>query len=96
MATLRDIHYTVVFYESPHRIMRTLTELLASLGERKIAVCREMTKMFEEIFRGNLSEAIAHFGSKQARGEFTIVLGSPGKTANDSEDSDIIDATHEI
>lgn len=76
LAELKEIPYTVVFYEAPHRLLKTLEELHAVLGaERKIAICREMTKVFEEIFRGTLAEAKVHFELKKPRGEFTIVIG---------------------
>ena len=74
--SLKENPHTVVFYEAPHRIIRALEEMFAILGDRKIAVCRELTKIFEEIFRGSLTEAIAYFKSKKPRGEFTIVLGA--------------------
>lgn len=72
--SLKENPYTIVFYEAPHRIIRTLEEILAILGDRQIAVCRELTKVFEEIFRGGITEALTHFKSKKPRGEFTIVL----------------------
>jgi len=75
IASMKDMPYTIVFYESPHRIQRTLKEIYEQNGERPVAVCREMTKMFEEIFRGPLSEAIKHFDKGTPRGEFTVVLG---------------------
>ena len=65
---------TIILYESPHRILKLLSELLISLGERKIVVARELTKMFEEIFRGSTSEAINHFSSKSIKGEFVLVI----------------------
>lgn len=77
IAALKEIPYTIVFYEAPHRIQRTLREIEEVFGDREIAVCREMTKMFEEVFRGRLSEAISRFIEKKPRGEFTIVLGAP-------------------
>lgn len=69
---------TTVFFESPHRIRATLEAMGEALGDRRIAVCRELTKTFEEIFRGTPSEALAHF--LEPRGEFTIVVdgASPG------------------
>lgn len=73
--SLNDCAYTIVLYEAPHRLIRTLSELRDALGERQVAVCREMTKIFEEVFRGILGEAIKHFEVKKPRGEFTIVLG---------------------
>jgi 16S rRNA (cytidine1402-2'-O)-methyltransferase len=67
---------TIVALESPHRLLASLSDLLAVLGDRRIAVCRELTKLHEEVFRSRISEAIAHF--REPRGEFTLVLaGAP-------------------
>lgn len=63
---------TIVAFEAPHRLGSTLKDALEFLGERQLAVCRELTKIHEEIFRGTLSQAIAHF--TQPRGEFTLVI----------------------
>lgn len=65
---------TVILYESPYRLVRTLSHLLEELGERKSAVCRELTKMHEEVFRGTLAEAIEHFSAGEVKGEIAIVL----------------------
>lgn len=72
LASLREEPRTLVLLESPHRLRETLADLHAALGERRIAVCRELTKMFEEIFRGTVGEALAHF--QEPRGEFTLVV----------------------
>jgi 16S rRNA (cytidine1402-2'-O)-methyltransferase len=67
---------TLVVYESPHRVLPTLRDVLAALGERQVAVCRELTKLYEEIWRGSVSAAIEHFA--EPRGEFTLVIeGGP-------------------
>jgi 16S rRNA (cytidine1402-2'-O)-methyltransferase len=67
---------TLVVYESPHRVRQTLADVLAALGDRRIAVCRELTKVYEEIWRGTVAEAIARF--EAPRGEFTLVIeGGP-------------------
>jgi 16S rRNA (cytidine1402-2'-O)-methyltransferase len=63
---------TLVLFESPHRITESLKDILEMWGDRQIAVCRELTKIHEEIYRGSLSQAIAHFTSP--RGEFTLVI----------------------
>jgi 16S rRNA (cytidine1402-2'-O)-methyltransferase len=63
---------TLVMYESPHRVLDSLIDIYSVLGDRRIAVCRELTKMHEEIFRGNAKEAIDHFDNP--RGEFTLVI----------------------
>ena len=63
---------TLVAFETPHRLAAALADILDTLGNRRIAVCRELTKMHEEVFRGSISGAIAHF--TQPRGEFTLVI----------------------
>jgi len=69
-----DLHYTLIFLESPHRIVESLEDLLSILGDRKICVAREMTKLFEEYWRGTVSGAVEYFKSQPARGEFTLVV----------------------
>jgi 16S rRNA (cytidine1402-2'-O)-methyltransferase len=66
--------YTLVFLESPYRIVESLEDILLILGDRKICVAREMTKMFEEYWRGNVSSAAQHFKAQPPRGEFTLVV----------------------
>ena len=68
---------TLVVYESPHRVRATLSDVLAALGDRQIAVCRELTKLYEEIWRGAVSDAIEHFAAP--RGEFTLVIEGTSK-----------------
>lgn len=86
IASLKNFPYTIVFYEAPHRILRTLNELHATLNcNLKVAIGREMTKVFEEVFRGNLSEAIAHFETKKPRGEFTVVIARSPDVRLDDE-----------
>ena len=63
---------TIVGFESPHRLLPTLEDLKEALGDRRIAIGRELTKIHEEVFRGRISEAIEHF--KEPRGEFTLVI----------------------
>ena len=76
-----NLPYTLIFLESPHRIVESLGDLLASLGDRRVCVAREMTKMFEEYWRGTMSGAVEHFKSQPARGEFTLVVeGKPKET----------------
>jgi 16S rRNA (cytidine1402-2'-O)-methyltransferase len=66
---------TLVAYEAPHRVVESLQDVLSVLGERPIAVARELTKLYEEIFRNTVSAAIAHFITHDPRGEFTLVIG---------------------
>lgn len=70
---------TTVLYEAPHRLQRTLTDLVEACGgERRVAICRELTKLHEEVWRGTLAAATAHFSEHDPIGEFVIVLaGAP-------------------
>ncbi len=67
---------TIICFESPYRIVDSLEAMLEKLGERNVAVCRELTKLHEEVFHGTLSEAVKHF--QKPRGEFTIVIQGTG------------------
>jgi 16S rRNA (cytidine1402-2'-O)-methyltransferase len=75
--------YTLIFFESPYRIVESLEDILSILGDRKICVAREMTKMFEEYWRGTVSGALDYFKSQPARGEFTLVI--EGQTKEESD-----------
>ncbi len=66
--------------ETPHRLLDALQDLFEVLGDRQIAVARELTKLHEEILRGTLSQALAHFQAEAPRGEFTLVIA--GKHVN--------------
>jgi 16S rRNA (cytidine1402-2'-O)-methyltransferase len=65
---------TVILYESPHRLLKTLRAMREVLGEVSVSCARELTKKFEEVFRGPLSSAIHHFEQRAPRGEFVLVL----------------------
>jgi 16S rRNA (cytidine1402-2'-O)-methyltransferase len=69
-----NLPYTLIFLESPHRIVDSLEDILSALGDRRICVAREMTKMYEEYWRGQVSGALEYFKSKDPRGEFTLVI----------------------
>ena len=72
--TLAGEPRTLVFYESPHRLQASLADMRAAWGDRRIAVVREATKIFEEVVRGTIGEAVEHFELNPPRGEFTIVV----------------------
>lgn len=65
---------TMILYESPHRVAKTLADILDILGDRKIVIVRELTKMFEEIVRSNVSGALEHFIKRPPRGEFILLI----------------------
>lgn len=75
IAALKSEPRTAVFYESPHRILKTLTELETVLGpDRPVAIARELTKRYEEFWRGSLADAIAHYTATTPKGEFTLLI----------------------
>ena len=72
---LQEERRTMIFYESPYRLVKALTQFVAFFGEdRKASVCREISKVHEESVRGTLSEVIAHFTEKEPKGEIVIVV----------------------
>jgi len=75
---------TIIFYETPHRLKKALKDMLDVWGERKIVIARELTKMYEEIIRGNLSQVITEINTKEIKGEITLVVqGGIKKKEND-------------
>jgi 16S rRNA (cytidine1402-2'-O)-methyltransferase len=86
---------TTVVYEAPHRIERTVVDLAAVCGsERGVAIARELTKIYESVWRGSLEAAVAHISSKEPRGEYVIVLeGAPPR--GEVSDEEIRLALHE-
>ena len=74
--SLKEEKRTMIFYESPFRVLKTLTQFADVFGpERPVSVCREISKVHEESVRGTLAEVIEHFKQTEPRGEFVIVLG---------------------
>ena len=82
LKALRDLDMTVVLYESPHRLLRTLEAIGQVFGAAEVVVARELTKQFEEIVAANAAELLLHFKERGVRGEFTLVIprGCPGGT----------------
>ena len=81
LESIRNETRTVVLYEAPHRIVKTLTELAKIMGEeRAIVLARELTKIHEEFWRGNIGDAIALYRKRQPKGEYTIVLQGIAET----------------
>jgi 16S rRNA (cytidine1402-2'-O)-methyltransferase len=82
---------TIVLYEAPHRLLTTLQDLHRDIeGDRRLVTARELTKQFEEVWRGTLAEAIAHYTTHAPKGEFTVVIaGKPPETAADLTEADI-------
>lgn len=73
-SSLGLIKSTIIFFEAPHKILRTLEELKEVFGDIDIVICRELTKIYEEIQRSKISTSIAHFSETKPKGEFVILL----------------------
>jgi 16S rRNA (cytidine1402-2'-O)-methyltransferase len=71
---VKERQETLIFYEAPHRLIDTLEFLKLNLGNRRIAICRELTKLYEEILRLSLEEAIEHYKNVSPRGEYVLVI----------------------
>ena len=81
---------TMVFYEAPHKLERTLQDMLECWGDRPIALCREITKLHEECFRTTLSAAVEHYREHPPRGEFVLVIGGCTEEAPPVESADLL------
>ena len=79
--SLREEIRTMVFYEAPHKLKTTLADLLAALGDRPIALVREITKIHEEVVRTTLAEAVDKYTDREPRGEFVIIVGGAAPRA---------------
>lgn len=75
----KDLDRTLILYESPHRLMAALTDLLEILGDREIVVARELTKAFEEVLRGKISQVLKELGEGRIRGEITLVVAGESR-----------------
>ena len=71
---IKDLRQTLIFYEAPHKLQNTLNDLYEYLGDRKIALCREMTKIHEEVLRGTISDMIDYYKERQPKGEYVLIV----------------------
>ena len=89
LQALAPFEVTLLFYESPHRVAETLEDMLATLGDRRMTVCRELTKLHEEIWRTTVGKALERYRKEAPRGEFTLALeGLPSDPSAQEEDSE--------
>lgn len=88
---LRNEARTMIFYESPHRMVKLLEQLLEVFGaERLVSACREISKVHEESVRGTVAEVLAHFREEEPRGEFVIIVaGNSGEPCNPKDSEDV-------
>ena len=76
LESYRETQATLIFYEAPHRIVDSLADILATLGDRDVCVARELTKLYEEVLRGKASEVLAQLQARESiRGEFVVLIG---------------------
>ncbi len=87
LSSLAREQRTIVTFEAPHRLTAALKDMLETLGDRQVAVCREMTKLHEETYRGTVSGALAHF--TKPRGEFTLVIEGASAAAMTVSNADV-------
>lgn len=81
---LKPLPQTLIFYEAPHKLKNTLNDLLEILGDRRISLCRELTKIHEEVIRGTISEMIDYYKEQEPRGEYVLVVeGAEEKKESD-------------
>ncbi|HCW79585.1 MAG TPA: 16S rRNA (cytidine(1402)-2'-O)-methyltransferase [Ruminococcaceae bacterium] len=85
LAELKNEHRTMVFYEAPHKLADTLVDLLSALGDRRISIVRELTKIHEEVIRTTLSEAAKRYEGGSAKGEFVLVVEGAPRTPPEPE-----------
>ena len=84
--SLKSEFRTIILYESPHRIIKTLIDIQTYLGSRNVVVARELTKKFEEIVRGSVQSVLAELSKKQPRGEYVVIVEGASKVSTlDSE-----------
>ena len=79
---LQKLDNTIILFESPFRLEKTLNQLLEHLGNRSVVVGRELTKLYEEVIRGNLNDVIMHFSKSKIKGEIVIMIGKDDDRIN--------------
>jgi 16S rRNA (cytidine1402-2'-O)-methyltransferase len=79
---LEEVKATLIFYESPHRLAGSLRDILEVLGDREMVLTRELTKIYEEVLRGKVSEVQNQIGDKKLKGEITLVLSGKARKFN--------------
>jgi 16S rRNA (cytidine1402-2'-O)-methyltransferase len=84
LRSLRSVEGTIILYEAPHRLRKTLAALIEAWGDRPAVIVRELTKKHEEAVRGTLRECLGHFTEQEPLGEFCLLVSSPGETKEEA------------
>lgn len=96
LASVAGERHTLVAFEAPHRLRASLADLKDVLGDRRIALARELTKMYEEVWRGGLSQALDHFEENPPRGEFTLVIEGAKEERVTWDEGQVMEALAEL
>ena len=91
LTALAEVAATMVFYESPGRLSAALQDMAICLGDRPVAICRELTKVFEEITRGTVTDMIRQFSGRTVKGEVTLIVGGGPKLKKKISDEEILE-----
>lgn len=82
---LEEVRETLIFYESPHRLSETMNDIFETLGDREMVLTRELTKVYEEVLRGKVSEIKNQIGERKLKGEMTLVISGKTRKRTDEE-----------
>lgn len=93
LAQVKNCTSTMIFYEAPHKLLYTLKDMLEYFGDRRISLCRELTKIHEEVFRTTLSQAVEYYSVNKPKGEFVLVI--EGAKAEDIVQAETIEQAYE-
>ena len=87
LASVRDAQETLIFYEAPHKLPNTLKDMLEYFGDRRISLCRELTKLHEEVKLTTLSEALEYYTENKPKGEFVLVIEGADNSVSDKPET---------
>jgi 16S rRNA (cytidine1402-2'-O)-methyltransferase len=97
LQSLKEEKRTIIFYEAPHKLIKTLEDLYKAFGDRKITIARELTKIYEELVFTTLSKAAAHYEEKMPKGEFVLIIEGASETEIEKPtDSEIMKAFQKL
>ena len=96
LAAVAQERRTLVAFEAPHRLRKSLADIEAELGDRPMAACREMTKLYEEVWRGTVAQARVQFDKVEPRGEFTLVIGGGSADSERWDEARVRSALNEL
>jgi 16S rRNA (cytidine1402-2'-O)-methyltransferase len=96
LASVARERHTLVTFEAPHRLLSSLADLKHVLGDRRMALARELTKLHEEVWRGSVSQALAHFEENPPRGEFTLIIEGAKEERVTWDEGQVVEALAEL